>query len=140
MDGGDADEPRDPRSSRPSIRSSTERSARSRRSDTSSPGTRKRHGPLFFDRIVKQYPEATIFPRQYFFPKTAEERRDAYAVHHEAGSWKDPAAYRYEIEKLKRRVEKAEKNARRWKERYLQARHASSASAGRLRPCFGSAG
>jgi mannosyltransferase OCH1-like enzyme len=85
------------------------------------PWDKETTGPLFFDRIVKQYPEATIFPRQYFFPKTAVERQDAYAIHHEAGSWKDPAAYRYEIEKLKRRVEKAEANARRWKERYLQA-------------------
>jgi mannosyltransferase OCH1-like enzyme len=90
-------------------------------SDTFVPWDKDTTGPLFFDRIVKEYPEATIFPKDYFFGKSAESRRAAYAIHHEAGAWKDPAVYRYEIEKLKRRVEKAEESARSWKERSLQA-------------------
>jgi inositol phosphorylceramide mannosyltransferase catalytic subunit len=78
-------------------------------------------GPLFFDRIVKEFPEATIFPKDFFFGTSEESRKVAYAIHHEAGAWKDPAVYRSEIEKLKRQVEKTEEKAERWKRRYLEA-------------------
>jgi mannosyltransferase OCH1-like enzyme len=75
-------------------------------------------GPLFFDPIVKAAPEATIFPKEYFF---GTDREQAYAIHHEAGSWKDPEVFRYEIAKLKRRVEKEQSETAKWKQRYEES-------------------
>lgn len=78
-------------------------------------------GPVFFSKLVRQHPEATIFPRQYFYP-TATERTSAYAINHQdhggrsADEWR-PAFMAVE-EKLKlarRRVEELER--RRWRNR-----------------------
>jgi mannosyltransferase OCH1-like enzyme len=44
-------------------------------------------GPVFFDRVVREFSGATLFESCSFYPRTSEERRRAYAVHHEARSW-----------------------------------------------------
>lgn len=51
-------------------------------------------GPLFFDELMKRYPDATVFPPEVFYPKDPAERRDAVTVHHVARSWKDDAGFR----------------------------------------------
>ena len=48
-------------------------------------------GPLFFNRLVADDPDVTIFDAQLFYPRTPAEIQDAYAVHHAARSWKEPA-------------------------------------------------
>jgi inositol phosphorylceramide mannosyltransferase catalytic subunit len=48
-------------------------------------------GPLFFDRLVAAEPGVKIFPEQLFYPRTPAEIEGAYAVHHAARSWKEPA-------------------------------------------------
>ena len=58
-------------------------------------------GPLFFNKLIRQHPEVTIFPAEYFYPATPGQREHAYAIHHFARSWQDP-------EELRRALLKAE--------------------------------
>jgi mannosyltransferase OCH1-like enzyme len=58
-------------------------------------------GPLFFNKLIREYPEVTIFPPEYFYPATPGQRERAYAIHHFARSWQDP-------EDLRRALLKAE--------------------------------
>jgi hypothetical protein len=58
-------------------------------------------GPPFFTHLLWDFPEVTLFPPELFFPYlwSEPERRNehferAYAVHHWAMSWKDPAPVR----------------------------------------------
>ncbi len=51
-------------------------------------------GPLFFDALVKQYPEIRIFEPELFYPVTPAQRERAVAVHHAARSWKDAKGFR----------------------------------------------
>ena len=46
-------------------------------------------GPLFLDAVVRNYPRITTYSRELFYPMTAQERAEAYAVHHAARTWKD---------------------------------------------------
>jgi mannosyltransferase OCH1-like enzyme len=85
------------------------------------PWDKETTGPLFFDRVLRQFPDATIFPKAYFFGATPEELREAYAVHHDANAWKDAAVYRSEIAKLERRLDKAKAETQRWRERAERA-------------------
>jgi mannosyltransferase OCH1-like enzyme len=48
-------------------------------------------GPLFLNRLVGEFPDVTIFPEELFYPRTPAAAEGAYAVHHAARSWKDPA-------------------------------------------------
>ena len=48
-------------------------------------------GPLFFNRLVSGDPGVTIFAEELFYPRTPTEAEGAYAVHHAARSWKEPA-------------------------------------------------
>src|SRR5262249_13738826 len=41
-------------------------------------------GPVFLDRLVKQYPDVKIFASQLFYPATPVDRAGAVAVHHGA--------------------------------------------------------
>ena len=61
-------------------------------------------GPLFFDELIRQYPEVTIFPPEYFYPSTPGERERAYAVHHSARSWKEPEDFRLAALRAERRL------------------------------------
>ena len=78
-------------------------------------------GPLFLNQIVEQYPATTIFPKDLFYPKTEEARRQAYAVHHRADSWKEVADYRHEAAKARRLAEKREQQVERWRSRCERA-------------------
>jgi mannosyltransferase OCH1-like enzyme len=61
-------------------------------------------GPLFLDRLLEDQSELTRFPPEVFYPRTPEEQRTAYAVHHEARSWKDEALLREDIRRAEERM------------------------------------
>ena len=100
-------------------------------------------GPLFLDRLVKDYPEITIFEPELFYPATPGERERAVAIHHAARSWKDAEGFRQAATRARERtatahakrallVEKAETLSRRLEEtrRLVERAHAG----GRVAP------
>jgi len=81
-------------------------------------------GPYFLDKLVRQHPEVTIFPYEYFYPDTPAEHERAYGFHHGALSWKDPDDLRRgfgeaqrALAEARRRIEELER--RRLKNRIL---------------------
>jgi hypothetical protein len=79
-------------------------------------------GPLFFDRLLKEYlPDAKVFEKRLFYAKGAEAREHAYAIHYNANTWKDVEAFRTDARKAARRDQKAKDDARRWRLGYEQA-------------------
>jgi mannosyltransferase OCH1-like enzyme len=75
-------------------------------------------GPLFFDRIVGDFPEARVFDAPYFYPVNTRERKAAYADHHAGRSWasRDPA------ERAERNLEVARRQVRQAQDRLDKAR------------------
>lgn len=61
-------------------------------------------GPLFFDELIREYAEVTIFPPEYFYPATPGQRERAYAIHHSARSWKEPEDFRLAALRAERRL------------------------------------
>ena len=59
--------------------------------DTYGPVDKDGTGPLFLNRLIAGHPDVTIFAEELFYPRTPAAREHAYAVHHAARSWKDPA-------------------------------------------------
>jgi hypothetical protein len=47
-------------------------------------------GSVFVERLLRDYPEVTIYPAGYFFPNSPEEAAHAYAVHTAGRSWSGP--------------------------------------------------
>jgi hypothetical protein len=80
-------------------------------------------GPLFFDRIVAGYPQATIFARELFYAKPGAGSEAAYAIHHNATAWKDAKVYRYEAAKWRASADKAWQKSDEWR---LRARSAEA--------------
>ena len=79
-------------------------------------------GPYFFDTLIREYPDVTIFPPEYFFSSSPSDRERAYAVHHDLISWNDPEHFRrafFDIEpklaEARSRVQELER--RRWRNR-----------------------
>jgi mannosyltransferase OCH1-like enzyme len=66
-------------------------------------------GPLFFDRLIKDYPEITIFSPELFYPSTPQQREDAYAIHHSARSWKDAEGFRQATLRAEERLDRAQR-------------------------------
>jgi inositol phosphorylceramide mannosyltransferase catalytic subunit len=48
-------------------------------------------GPFFVTELLVGRPEVKLLDWPLFYPRTPEAERTAYAIHHEARSWKDPA-------------------------------------------------
>src|SRR5206468_11933978 len=78
-------------------------------------------GPLFFDRVLKGFPDAKVFEQRYFYEKGETARQDGYALHHDANSWKSPEQLRSQAEKERARALKKRDEARRWRRRYEEA-------------------
>jgi inositol phosphorylceramide mannosyltransferase catalytic subunit len=51
-------------------------------------------GPVFLDKLVRQYPDVTILDRKLFYPATPVDRAGAVAVHHGARSWRAPESFK----------------------------------------------
>jgi len=82
-------------------------------------------GPLFFNKLIRQYPEVTIFPTEYFYPATPGQRERAFAVHHFTRSWQDPEDLRRAVRKAELKLAEArerieELERRRWKNRIVR--------------------
>jgi hypothetical protein len=78
-------------------------------------------GPLFLDRLLKDYPDVTVFDKELFYARPGEAREQAYAIHHRANTWKSAEAFRIDARKAQRREQKAKDDARRWRLRCEQA-------------------
>ncbi|HEY2326962.1 MAG TPA: glycosyltransferase [Gaiellaceae bacterium] len=61
-------------------------------------------GPVFFDRLIRDFPEITIFEKEAFYPRTPTERRDAIAVHHQARAWKPRDLLMGDIERAEEKL------------------------------------
>jgi inositol phosphorylceramide mannosyltransferase catalytic subunit len=75
-------------------------------------------GVLFFNRVLAEFPDVTLFEPNVFYPRSAGAMREAYAVHHRARTWRDPDALRRSIRKAEERLQSATELAQ---ERELQA-------------------
>jgi mannosyltransferase OCH1-like enzyme len=51
-------------------------------------------GPPFVNSLVAQHPELAVFEPPLFYPNTPTQRDEAYAIHHQARSWKDAEGFR----------------------------------------------
>jgi inositol phosphorylceramide mannosyltransferase catalytic subunit len=83
-------------------------------------------GPLFWRKLLRGHPEVTIFDQPVFYPWSAAELEEAYAMHHQARTWQDPQTLakrlvgterllreaRDEIEALTSRCDRAEAELR----------------------------
>jgi mannosyltransferase OCH1-like enzyme len=69
-------------------------------------------GPLFFTRILSDFPDAKLFDRALFHPETDEEREQAHAIHHAERSWQDRDALLLRLEKANARLLKSERRQR----------------------------
>jgi mannosyltransferase OCH1-like enzyme len=78
-------------------------------------------GPKFLNAVLESAEGVTYIEPPAFFPRTLQQRKSAYAMHHKALSWKDSAQLRVELEKLGRLVEAQQGEARVWKQRYKRA-------------------
>jgi mannosyltransferase OCH1-like enzyme len=87
-------------------------------------------GPKFLDRVLGHQEGIAYIESGAFFPRTLEQRRKAYAVHHRARSWKDAESLRPELAKFEQLVLEKQTEAHRWKERYVRATAALGTRAG----------
>jgi inositol phosphorylceramide mannosyltransferase catalytic subunit len=46
-------------------------------------------GPLFWRKLLRDHSEVTLFDVPVFYPWSAEELEQAYAMHHQARTWQD---------------------------------------------------
>jgi len=99
-------------------------------------------GPLFFNRLVAGEPGATIFDAELFYPRTPAEVEGAYAVHHAARSWKEPADLVLDAVRAEQRLAIVQDELAKAEERYrlaqaelaeLRAGHGARAAALRAR-------
>jgi inositol phosphorylceramide mannosyltransferase catalytic subunit len=66
-------------------------------------------GPHFLTRVLREHPEVTIYPQEVFYPMTDAERERAYAVHHDAASWKTPELLKARAQESQRKLAEARK-------------------------------
>ncbi|MGH2980537.1 MAG: glycosyltransferase family 32 protein [Solirubrobacterales bacterium] len=66
-------------------------------------------GPHFLTTVLRQHPDVTIYPQEVFYPMTDAERERAYAVHHDAASWKTPELWKTRMQEVQRKLAEARK-------------------------------
>lgn len=64
-------------------------------------------GPHFLTTVLREHPEVTIYPQVVFYPMTDAEREQAYAVHHDAASWKTPELLKARMQETQRKLAEA---------------------------------
>jgi mannosyltransferase OCH1-like enzyme len=72
-------------------------------------------GPLFLDRLLAGFPDATILDREIFYPRTHKGRLRAYAVHHRGRAWQDAEGIRASLRKAERALHRAREDAEAWR-------------------------
>jgi hypothetical protein len=75
-------------------------------------------GPIFFDRLIRDFPEVTIFDKEAFYPRTPAERRDAIAVHHQARAWKPRELLKGDVERAEEKLGQSQDRLRETEQRY----------------------
>ena len=109
---------------------------------TFGPVDKARTGPLFLRRLLRDYPEVTIFEPDVFFPRTPEARQHAYADHHQAGTWKDARKLGKQLQGAQRQLREAQDEAHQWRTMFERAEadlarlKTGSSSVVRLRQLF----
>ena len=78
-------------------------------------------GPGFLDRVLLDRPGVTYLEPEVLYPRTVEEQASAYAVHHQARTWKDAEGLRRSLRKTDQRLLEAREEARQWQLRYEEA-------------------
>jgi mannosyltransferase OCH1-like enzyme len=89
-------------------------------------------GTRFLDTLLLDRPGVTLLDPELFYPETEEGRRNAYAIHHKARSWKDAELLRIDLERAEREIETQKELAATRKLRYQRA----EAELDRLRRSF----
>ena len=78
-------------------------------------------GPRFLDELLAGRASVTYIEPGLFYPRTPEERESAYAVHHQARTWKNEEGLRRSLRKAETRLLEAQEEAREWRLKYEQA-------------------
>jgi inositol phosphorylceramide mannosyltransferase catalytic subunit len=89
--------------------------------ETYGPVDKEGTGPRFLNRLVNESPEVTIFAPGFFYPRTPEARRSAYAYHHRARSWHPTESLQGKLVEAERRLREAQDEALEWRLRCEQA-------------------
>ena len=75
-------------------------------------------GPRFLDRILAAHHDEVLFLEpEVLYATGPEASRTAYAIHHEARSWKDSELLRIDLRRAEDKMELALEKARRWRGR-----------------------
>ncbi len=79
-------------------------------------------GPFLLNKLLRQHPEVTIFPPEYFYPASPRQRERAYASHHFARSWQDAEDLRRALQKSERQLAQAQARIEELERRRLSTR------------------
>jgi hypothetical protein len=78
-------------------------------------------GPAFLDRLLEGAVGVTFVEPEELYPRTPAAEEQAYAVHHEARSWKDPAGLALDAVRAEQRLAIAQDELAKMEQRYRLA-------------------
>jgi hypothetical protein len=78
-------------------------------------------GPAFLDRLLEGAAGVTFLEPEQLYPRTPGAEEQAYAVHHEARSWKDPAGLALDAVRAEQRLAIAQDELAKMEQRYRLA-------------------
>ena len=78
-------------------------------------------GPTFLDRLLEGADGVTFVEPELLYPRTPAAEQQAYAVHHEARSWKDPAGLALDAVRAEQRLAIAQDELAKMEQRYRLA-------------------
>jgi inositol phosphorylceramide mannosyltransferase catalytic subunit len=85
-------------------------------------------GPKFLDRLIAEHAsDVTFLEPEILYPRTPAAEKSAYAVHHEARSWKDPVDLRTDSVRAQQRLKVAQDELAVMTKRYELAREEAAA-------------
>jgi mannosyltransferase OCH1-like enzyme len=84
-------------------------------------------GPTFLDRLLEGAEGVTLLEPELLYPRTPAAQEQAYAVHHEARSWKDPAGLALDAVRAEQRLAVAQDELAKMEQRYRLAREEAEA-------------
>ena len=79
-------------------------------------------GPLFLAGVVREYPRITTYSRELFYPMTADERAEAYAIHHAARTWKDADDWKDVTLRLENRLTETQRELERERREHIETK------------------
>ena len=90
-------------------------------------------GPLFLERLLQDFPEATRYPLEYLYPNSPEQEKDAYAIHHEARAWVSREELNELLKRERRKTRSLKTRISRLEQREAETRRELEESEGRRR-------